>query len=337
MSNFRFPDGVEFLGEGSDGHVHFKVEIPVDEDGYFGRECPSCEQHFRVAHEDYDGLPDDVRLWCVYCGHNEDHSDFMTKQQLERTTRAASDYAMQMIGSTLDQTFGRMARQSRRSVVRITYRSRPFYPAPLPGIDEERLVRERQCDTCGLRYAVFGEHRFCPVCGLLSPLVSALDALAAEQLRLDALSDLASETAAMLRESGVLERTYVDTIENVVGIVESIAERIFRAGVPDAEAALKGKGKVFQRLDDFADLFQAKLAIDLRSELSSDWPELLEAWAARHVFTHCDGIIDAKYLAAMPTSPLKVGQRLRITENYSRRVLAMAERLCRAVGRDATA
>lgn len=335
MSNFRYPDGVEFLGEGDDGNVHFKVDIPVDEDGYFGRECPSCEQHFRVAHADYDGLPDDVRLWCVYCGHNDDHSDFMTQQQVERATRAASDYAMQLVGRTLDRSFGRMARRSRGSMVQITYRSRPFYPAPLPGTDEERLVRARHCDDCGLRYAVFGEHRFCPVCGLLPPLVAALDALDAERLRLDALGDLAPAAAAVLRESGVLERTYVDTIENIVGIVEAMAERVFRARALEAEADLKGKGKIFQRPDDLADRLQARLAIDLRSELSSDWPELLGAWAARHVFTHCDGIIDAKYLAAVPTTPLKEGQRLRITESYTRRVLATTEQLCRVLGSDA--
>jgi hypothetical protein len=27
----------------------------------------------------------------------------------------------------------------------------------LPGIDEEKLIRIRQCGTCRLRYAVFGE------------------------------------------------------------------------------------------------------------------------------------------------------------------------------------
>ena len=328
MSNFRFPDGVEFLGEGDDGHVVFNVDIPIDEDGYFGRECPTCEQHFRIAHEDYDGLPDDLRLWCVYCGHQDDHSDFMTQQQVERVTRAASDYAMQMIDQTLDRSFGSMARQSRGSMVRITYRSQPFYPAPLPGIDEERLVRERQCVDCELRYAVFGEHRFCPVCGLLPPLVAAVDALAAERLRLDVLASLGSSAEAELRESGVLQRTYVDTIENVVGIVESLAERVYCARVSDAEADLKGKGKIFQRLDDAADLFQAKLNLDVRSELGSDWRELREAWAARHVFTHCDGLVDARYVAAVPTTSLQEGQRLQITEGYSRRVLSVAERLC---------
>lgn len=331
MSSFRFPDGVEFLGAGDDGHVHFAVDIPIDDDGYFGRECPSCEQHFRVAHEDYEGLPDDVTLWCVYCGHNDDHKDFMTQQQLDRAMRAASDYAMQLVGQTLDRSFGKMARRSRGSAVQITYRSRPFYPAPLPGINEERLVRERQCGECAVRYAVFGEHRFCPVCGPLPPLLAALDALAAERLRLDVLADLEPAAASALREAGVLQRTYVDTIENVVGIVEAMAERVFRAGVPEAEADLKGKGKVFQRLADFADLFQAKLAIDLRGEVGSDWPELLEAWAARHVFTHCDGIVDDRYLAAAPTTVVKRGQRLQITEAYSRRILDVTERLCRVL------
>jgi len=57
------------------------VEIPLDEDGFFGRQCPSCAQVFRVAHDDYEALPDDVCLWCVYCGHNDDHGEFLTDQQ----------------------------------------------------------------------------------------------------------------------------------------------------------------------------------------------------------------------------------------------------------------
>ena len=325
VSNFRFPDGVEFLGDDGDGHVQFKVGIPIDDDGYFGRECPECEQHFRVASEDYDALPDDVRLWCVYCGHDDDHSDFMTKQQHDRVMRAAGDYAVQLVGQTLNRSFGRAARRTRGSFVQISYRSKPFYPAPLPGIDEQRLVRERRCADCQLRYAVFGEHRFCPVCGLLPPLTIALDALAAETVRLDVLADLEPAAAAPLRESGVLDRTYVDTIENIVGIVEAMADRVFRAAVPQAEIVLKGKGKIFQRLDDLADLFQNEMAIDLRATLGAAWTDLIEAWAARHVFTHCDGIVDAKYRNAVPATSLRAGQRLRITEGYSRRALTLAD------------
>ena len=208
--SFRFPEGVEFVGEDGDGQVQFKVSIPLDDDGFFGRECPESDQHFRIAHDDYDALPDDLELWCVYCGHHDDHSEFMTEQQRDRVMRAASDYAMQLIGRAFDGSFGRMARSSRSSFVRITYRSKPFYPAPLPEIDEDRLVRERSCEQCGLRYAIFGEHRFCPVCGVLGPLVTAADALAAETVRLDALNDLPTDTRRRLQESGVLDRTYGD-------------------------------------------------------------------------------------------------------------------------------
>jgi len=128
-----FPDGVEFLGDGDDGNVHFKVDIPIDDDGYFGRECPECEQHFRIALDDYDTLPDDLRLWCVYCGHDDDHSEFLTQQQRDRVMRAAGDYAMQVVGQTLDHSFGQAAHRSHGT---LTYRSEPFYPSPLPGINE---------------------------------------------------------------------------------------------------------------------------------------------------------------------------------------------------------
>lgn len=331
MGNFRFPDGVEFLGDDGDGKARFTVSIPIDDDGFFGRECPECEQHFRIAHEDYDGLPDDLYLWCVYCGHNEDHSEFMTEQQTERVMRAAGDYAQQLVGQMLDKSFRGMARRTRGSMIQISYRSRPFYPAPLPDIDEARLVRQRTCANCSLRYAIFGEHRFCPVCGQLPPLATALDALEAETIRLDALAELPDATQSRLRESGVLDRTYVDTIENLVGVVEALAERVFRTAVPNPAAVIKGKGKVFQRLDDLADLFALHLAADIRAAVGPEWQVLIHTWAARHVFTHCDGIIDAKYLSAVSNSAQRVGQRLRVTESEARAAIASTEKLCRAI------
>lgn len=330
VSSFRLPDGVEFLGHVG-GNAQFRVSIPLDDDGFFGRECPECDQHFRIAHESYDALPDDLSLWCVYCGHHDDHSEFMTTQQRVRVVRAATDYGMQLIGQTLDKSFGRMARRSRRSLVRMTYRSRPFYPAPLPEIDEESLVRERACGRCSLRYAIFGEHRFCPVCGLLPPIAAAEDALAAETARLDALAELAADVRDRLRESGVLDRTYVDAIENVVGVVETMADRTFRSLVPSADSILMGKGKVFQRLNDFADLFENGASVDIRTPLGAAWGELERVWAARHVFTHCDGMVDARYLHAVGESPLRVGQRLRVTEELARSAIRNAGHLCRAI------
>jgi hypothetical protein len=68
------PEGVEYVGE-KDDKMEFRVEIPLDDDGFFGRQCPACDQVFRVFHEDYEALPDELRLWCVYCGDNDDHRE----------------------------------------------------------------------------------------------------------------------------------------------------------------------------------------------------------------------------------------------------------------------
>ena len=89
-----------------------------------------------------------------------------------------------MAQQMLDKTFRGL---ERGALVQISYQPDRFHPKPLPGIREERPVRERSCPGCGLRYAIFGEHRFCPVCGQLPALVTALDSLAAETARLDAL------------------------------------------------------------------------------------------------------------------------------------------------------
>jgi hypothetical protein len=204
--------------------------------------------------------------------------------------------------------------------------------ATLKKLNEERLARVRTCASCEVKYAVFGEHRYCPVCGSLHPATVAFDALQAETTRLDALDTLPPEAKAVLREQGVFTRSWVDTIENVVGIVEALASALFRAAVTDAETRLKGKGNIFQRLDDMADLFTAAGYADLRAALSpSTWQQLTETWAIRHIFTHNDGIIDQKYLSKVPNSSLRVGQRLVISDIDSRRAIADTTALCHSI------
>jgi hypothetical protein len=326
------PEGAEHDGTDDDGNDRFRVTIPLDEHGFFGRECPSCNRPFLVSKDSYDPLPDDLRLWCVYCGHDDDHSEFMTTQQKARIMSLMEDVGMQMISQSLDQSFGRLARNSRNnSFVRFEYRPSRVYPRPLPGIQEEQLIRERSCAGCGMRYAVFGEHRYCPVCGLIPAGAVALDALAAETSRLDVLAGLPGETVASLREQGLLDRQYVDTIENVVGVVESVAAAVFRERVPDSATLMRGKGNVFQRLDDLADLFLTHLAIDVRAACAGGWPELQRTWAGRHVYAHHDGTVDERYLRSVPTSPLRLGQRLPVREQDARRAVELVRLLVEAV------
>lgn len=312
-----------------------QVDMPTDEQGFFGRQCPNCSQLFRIEGDDFAALPDDLQMWCVYCGHQDGRNEFLTTQQLERAQRAVGDWAMRSIGRTLDRSLRRLAtpRPSSGFGIQVTVRSSPFHMRPLPGIDEEKLIRIRQCAGCAVRYAIFGEHRYCPVCGPLSPDVVALDALGAETTRLNAFAELTPEAAAILREQGVFTRQWVDTLENLVGVVETLAKAHFTAAVPDAADRLKGKGLVFQRLNAAAELFVEAGYDDLRNTVEAQtWLRLLQVWATRHLFTHNDGVIDGKYLAAVPTSGARLGQRLTVSEAYTRQAITDTQELCLAIG-----
>ncbi|MEV6021766.1 hypothetical protein [Streptomyces sp. NPDC052036] len=325
---FRMADGAELVGSQGDS-FEMRVSIPSDDNGFFGRQCPECSLVFRMDVQQYEALPDNLALWCVYCGHHAEHSEFMTEQQRDRIMRAAGDFAMQMVSQELDKMFGGLARSSRGSSISFSYRSQPFYPRPLPGIDEEQLVRVRTCAGCQNNYAVFGEHRYCPVCGQLPAASVAFDALQADTARLNALEALPTDAKALLREQGVFTRNWVDTVENVVGVVEALASSLFRAAVPNAASLLNGKGAIFQRLDHMADLIVTAGFPDLRTALGSQtWQRLLETWAARHVFTHNDGIVDEKYLIKVPGSSAQIGQRLVLTETMCRSALNDAKALC---------
>jgi hypothetical protein len=193
---FQTADGASYEGKNDDGHDLFAVSIPLDDHGYLGRQCPSCRQIFRVHAEDYDALPDEVELFCVYCGHHVDHSEFVTDQQMNRMQQVVLDAGMQLIDQTIGKAFSDMARNSAgNQFVKVTYRSAPFFPQPLPGINEENLVRERLCPSCSLRYAVFGDHRYCPVSGPLDVADVALDAISAETAKLDVLETIPGDSS----------------------------------------------------------------------------------------------------------------------------------------------
>jgi hypothetical protein len=156
----------------------------------------------------------------------------------------------------------------------------------------------------------------------------AADALAAETARLDLLGELPTTTAAALREQGVFGKIWVDTLENLVGLIETLAHSVFYSAVADAEQRVKGKGNVFQRLDDTAALFVDAGHADLRAALGPlIWQRLREVWAARHLFTQNDGIVDDKYLAKVPSSPFRCGKRLNLSERDCRQAIADTDTL----------
>jgi hypothetical protein len=100
---------------------------------------------FLVSRESYKALPDDIGLWCVYCGHQTGDSEFLTNQQRARVMSLAGDVGLQAVSAALNNAFRQLGP---RSGVRFEPNPCRPQPRPLPAIKEEQLVRERSCLSC---------------------------------------------------------------------------------------------------------------------------------------------------------------------------------------------
>ncbi|MBI1758335.1 MAG: hypothetical protein HYR62_03790 [Actinobacteria bacterium] len=144
--SFLMPDGARLVGRDADT-VSFAVAMPVDERGFFGRQCPGCRLVFRIDADAFKAMADDAEMWCVYCGHCEGLGEFITQQQLERATSVVGDWGLQHMHRELGAALSGLARPAPRSGwgigVEVHVDRSPFYPRPLPGISEEHLIRVR--------------------------------------------------------------------------------------------------------------------------------------------------------------------------------------------------
>lgn len=332
---YRMPDGAEIVSEqGSTATI--RVTMPVDDAGHFGRRCPSCERMFRIHAGDYEALPDVYRITCPYCCCQEDKSEFITEQQRERTRAAAGEYAHQLVAGTLDGIFGNMAWRlnSRRVAIQVSYSggAGPVSPRPLPAIVEEAPIRERTCAACNSRYAVFGEHVACPVCGPLPSKVVARDALDAQEAVLAVFDHIPASVLGRLREAGSIERTASGTLGSVVSILETFLKQMFLDQVTGGDTVIADKGNVFQRLDDTAQLFRDHCGIDIPALLgTASWERLRLLYGIRHLATHTNGLVDAKHVARFPSHGVTAGQRVSLTFADANDALQLARKLVNAV------
>lgn len=312
------PDGISDVSDTEPGFIA-AVSIPVDDEGFFGRECPACEAPFKMRADEYDALPDDQRLTCPYCGHQTEHGDFMSAAQEERALAAAGMLAEQFVhqemNRILSDTFGRR-RSSPGSGgfigVEISYT--PGSPPPLRALPDafgDVTRRTIECSTCGNHHAVYSIASFCPVCGPRPAREKVLEEIEAARAGLsieDGIADV--DTREGLRAQGVFERTAIDALKSVVGLFEMFAWAAFEQRAPDHVELTKGKGNVFQRLDHTAQLFADHADVDLVALVGdARWGRLKRVFAYRHVHVHNGGLVDQRFLDQASDSALVVGQR----------------------------
>ena len=96
-----------------DGTTSIPVSISYDEDGYFDRECPSeeCKFQFKVHLEDWKAKVRDEEVFCPFCGHAADSTEWNTEEQIEHLKQAAIAHLRSTMGSALKRDADRWNRR----------------------------------------------------------------------------------------------------------------------------------------------------------------------------------------------------------------------------------
>ena len=320
-----------------DGTTSISVPISHDEEGYFDRECPSeeCEFQFKVHLEDWKALVRDEEVFCPFCGHTADSTEWNTEEQVEHLKEAAIAHLRSTMGDALRRDADRWnRRQPRNSFISVTMKvdSRPQQVA-LPPAAAEPMRLKVVCPACECRYAVIGAAYFCPSCGHNAADQVFAQTIAGIRQSLGALSevraaipdpDAAESTSRLIIESGLL---------NGVTAFQRCAEALF-ATLPSSPTARRN---AFQNIAEGSQLWQAQTGKVYRDHLSGDeLNRLTQSFQQRHLLAHTQGIVDQDYLSKSGDTRYRLGQRIVVRPSMVQDTLDLIERLVAGLKADCT-
>lgn len=116
------------------------IQLPLDEDGFLRRECPSCEQEFKWHHGPTGGEPDDATrpavYYCPLCGRPSGIDNWWTQEQLEYVQGVALGHVV----NELRDELRRMERRSKGLLKFMSSSDEPEHPDALHEGDDMVIV-----------------------------------------------------------------------------------------------------------------------------------------------------------------------------------------------------
>jgi len=272
----------------------FNIVIPSDEHGYVGRECPveECLGYFKITLG--TGLKEPAPCHCPYCGHSGDPGTFSTKDQIEYAT----SLVLQKVTGAIQKDLKSLEFEHKpRGVfgIGISLKVNTSTPRPIRYYREKRLETEVICNSCTLRYAIYGVFGWCPDCGVHNSLQ-----ILTKNLELSRKQVILAESA----EKDLANHLIGDALENVVSAFDGFGREICRR---------KGADIHFQNLVAARRKVQDMFAFDFASPLSQkDWGHVCRAFLKRHLLAHKMGVVDEEYVQRANDPQAVVGRKVPI-------------------------
>jgi hypothetical protein len=313
------------------GTTSISVPIETDSESNYDKECPAenCLFGFKVHRDDWKTLVRDEEVFCPACRHSAPARSWHTRDQIER----GKEYALKQLKGRINDAMRRDARdwnrrQPRNAFLKITMEVRGgSTPLLVPVAAAEPMRLRTACEACGCRYSYIGAAFFCPACGANSAQHTFRQALGSVRA--------AANTGEILQktldadQAKVLIRSLLEkSVQDSVMCFQRLAEQVY-ARFPGASAPRRN---AFQNLAEGSALWAAAAGRSFEQMLSpSEMRKLRVYFQQRHLLAHCQGIVDADYVARSGDRTYTAGQRLAITQSAVLEFADLVERLGSAV------
>jgi len=316
--------------------VQISIEMPIDNEGYLDRKCPheECQQEFKVLMEDWKEKVSDERVYCPICGYSENSKEWNTPEQ----KRYICDQARNYVKDRLNKAFVSSVRkfnqtQPRTGWITMKMEYKPGRPNVVVPYKVAELMQQKfSCEKCNCRFSSIGASFFCPACGhnsvekdfqhtieSIEKTLNSIDVIEATLIK-NQNRDTAKDTIRQILET---------SLGKLTGAFQRLTEALFNK-LPESKQ-IRLRHNVFQNLDESSDLWQQVGCKRYEGMIDAQqWYNLKRLFQQRHLISHCDGIVDQRYIDETGDTTYKIGQRIVISRNSVLILVDIVKKLSRA-------
>lgn len=277
----------------------FSISINPDEEGFIGRECPKCEDYFKVKFG--TGLPNKYHI-CPYCNYKGNNNEFFTKEQIEYAKSVAVKKAVGPIFDNFHKSLKKLETSTRGGFIQIkVHTSGNLFK--IKHYQEKILETNVTCDNCDLMFSIYGVFSNCPDCGKLNAKVIFEKSMEVLKNKLELSKDSNID-------SSLKEELLKDSLIGSVSAFDSLGKALRNKHTTKFPPNPKNLFQNFVKLDEALKNSFDKNIKDYLSQQDSDF--LFKMFQVRHIYEHNASVIDDDFIRNLPAFTPQKGRKYRL-------------------------
>lgn len=312
--------------------VRVPIQVPLDDEGYLDRRCPSqtCHAEFKVLFDDWKDKVADEVAYCAVCRADAPATGWNTDAQGRLIHQSARALLHRTINEAMREDALRFNASQRPGLISLSLSVSPSAPpVVLPAEAADVMRLKSACESCGCRYASIGAAFFCPACGhnsagsTFDQTVQTVRSVVAQIPTIRAaLATAGGEDLAQDSIRGLLE----DSLGRLVAAFQRFAEAMYERSPEDRRQEVKKNA--FQRLRESSGLWREVYGRGYEQMLApEEMTDLIRLFQQRHLIAHRDGLVDQDYIDKSGDTTYAVGQRLVVRDGSILRLADLVSKL----------